>query len=182
MTARSLIVGVGNRYREDDGIGPAVVERVKATAEDGVDTLALDDVMALLDAMSGYDNVVIVDATAPQGSPGKVRRFDGHDTTGFAESGAVSTHGFGLAGVLRMAVQLSRMPVRVVVLGIEGQRFGHGEGLSPELASAVDEAAQLAIQALRWTESQDFKSCGGHRTLHVPRREPHQSQWLLMLL
>jgi hydrogenase maturation protease len=55
--------------------------------------------------------------------------------------GVTSTHGISLSGVLRLAQAVGRAPARVIVVGIEGEDFGKGPGLSP----AVDAAVPLAV-------------------------------------
>ena len=65
---------------------------------------------------------------------------------------ARSTHGIGLAGVFRLARAVGAAPRRVVVVGIEGEDFAQGVGLSPAveiaLPDAVDKVLGLGGRAL----------------------------------
>ena len=42
MTSRVVVIGVGNEFRHDDGIGPAVVARLRGQAPAAVDLLVSD--------------------------------------------------------------------------------------------------------------------------------------------
>lgn len=60
-----------------------------------------------------------------------------------------STHGIGLAGVLRLARALGQAPRRLVVVGIEGERFDLGTGLSEQVVSATDDAVERVVNLIR---------------------------------
>ena len=64
---------------------------------------------------------------------------------------AASTHGIGLAGVLRLAQAVGNAPRRVVLVGIEGEDFGQGIGLSPAVAKALPEAVSKVLHLLEAT-------------------------------
>ena len=54
-----------------------------------------------------------------------------------------SSHGLGVSEALRLSVVLGSAPARVVLVGIVGDDFGDGVGLSPEVSAAVGRAAQV---------------------------------------
>jgi hydrogenase maturation protease len=64
-------------------------------------------------------------------------------------AGLASTHGIGLAGVLRLSRALGQAPQRLVVVGIEGERFDLGQGLSEKVEAAVPEAVQRVVELIR---------------------------------
>jgi len=68
--------------------------------------------------------------------------------TGSSSPGVTSTHGIGVAGVLRLARALDRAPRRVVVVGIEGEDFGRGTGLSPAVVAAVPAAVRRIVDLI----------------------------------
>ncbi len=138
-----VVAGLGSEYRRDDGAGPLVAARAVHEAGVGRDIGPISDPLDLLGAWDGADLVVVVDAVRSGAAPGTVQVVelaDGPDD-GFDRSVATSTHGIGLTGVLRLARAVGHAPARVVVVGIEGQDFGRGTGLSP----AVDAALPLAV-------------------------------------
>jgi hydrogenase maturation protease len=53
-----------------------------------------------------------------------------------------SSHAFGVAEGIELARALGRLPCRLIVIGIEGIRFDHGESPSAEVAKAVERLAQ----------------------------------------
>ena len=54
-----------------------------------------------------------------------------------------STHAFGVADAVELARALDRLPERLDVYAIEGASFAAGAPLSPAVAAAIDELADL---------------------------------------
>jgi hydrogenase maturation protease len=144
---RVVVVGMGSEYRRDDGAGPAVADLVTREAGGVTNLGPIADPLDLLGLWDDADLAIVVDAVRTGAEPGTVRLIelgtgppaDPEDPTPPAGS---STHGIGLAGVLRLARAIGRAPRRVVVVGIEGGDFGQGEGLSPAVARALPHAAR----------------------------------------
>ena len=65
-----------------------------------------------------------------------------------SSAGPMSSHGMDLPRVLRLARAMGHAPRRVVVVGIEGENFADGVGLSPAVALAVSEAGELVIRVI----------------------------------
>ena len=63
-------------------------------------------------------------------------------------TGSTSTHGIGLAGVLRLARAVGHAPRRVIVVGIEGDDFGRGPGLSPAVDAAIPGAVRRVVELM----------------------------------
>jgi hydrogenase maturation protease len=59
-----------------------------------------------------------------------------------------SSHLFGIAEAVEMARSLGRLPLRLLVYGIAGEHFSYGEGLSPRVARAAGETAELILDEL----------------------------------
>jgi hydrogenase maturation protease len=126
---------VGNRLRGDDGAGPAVASALGARTVAG-------EPLALLHAWDGADAVVLVDAVRTGAPPGTIHRFDASEAPLPAElGGAASTHALGIGEAIELARALGRLPARVIVVGIEGERFELGDELSAAVAGVVGEAA-----------------------------------------
>ena len=146
VAPRVVVVAIGSVYRRDDGAGVAVAEEV-ARACPGVARLGpVTEPLDLLGLWDGADLVVVADAVRSGAEPGTVQVVDLSDGTGGgagsgAPTGTTSTHGIGLTGVLRLARAVGGAPRRVVVVGIEGEDFGNGTGLSAAVERAVGHAA-----------------------------------------
>ena len=140
MTARAgtghwLIIGIGNRFRRDDGAGPWVVDRLR---ERGVPALEHSGEGAgLIEAWSAARRVMLVDAVASGAAPGTLYRFDAADTELPRSFFRYSSHLFGLAEAIATARALGRLPPELIVHGIEGGDFGFGDTLGPEVAAAA---------------------------------------------
>jgi hydrogenase maturation protease len=133
---------VGNGWRGDDGAGLAVARRVRELAPAGVEVREVEgDATALVEAWSGAEHVVVVDAAESGAEPGTVRRFDAAAQPLPVRSLRSSTHAFGVADAVELARALGRLPQRLDVYGIEGASFVAGDRLSPPVERAV---AQLA--------------------------------------
>jgi hydrogenase maturation protease len=143
----TLVVGIGNPWASDDGVGQEVVRRLEALAEaqsrDGgqapatFSTTAQPDV-ALLDALENCDTAIIVDAVSSGAGPGTVHRrlwepgtLDGRGVE------RTSSHGFGVRELLDLALALDQLPERVILWGIETGSREPGQGLSAEVAAVV---------------------------------------------
>ena len=144
MTASLLVVGLGNPDRGDDGVGALVVERLKGRLPAGVKLhMQPADMLGLIDLWAGFDAAVCVDASAPQGEPGRIRRLDLATDELPPEVAAVSSHTFGFADTVALARALYLLPRRMIVFAIEGLSFDAGAPMTPAVVSAVRRAADL---------------------------------------
>jgi hydrogenase maturation protease len=132
------VIGVGNAYRGDDGVGPAVAELVRARAPELEVRLCEQEASRLLDAWAGAGLALVVDAVSSGAAPGTVHRFEAADEPIPAAVFRGSTHAFGVAETVELGRALGRLPGRLVVYGVEGEVFAAREGLSPAVAAAVE--------------------------------------------
>lgn len=154
----TLLVGIGNAFRSDDGVGPVVVRAAARALAGGeatgsaaeVDIVELADPASLIDAIEGADRAVVVDAMASGRSPGAVTTIDAtHDplpATGWAAGG---THALGLAAAIELGRTLGRLPGRLLVVGVEVGDTRPGDRLTPDVAAAVTPAVDAVLAALR---------------------------------
>jgi hydrogenase maturation protease len=141
-----ILIGVGNPWRGDDGAGLAVARRVRELSPAGVEVREVEgDATALVEAWSGAEAVVLVDAAESGAPPGTVRRFDARAQPLPVRSLRSSTHAFGVADAVELARALDRLPQRLDVYAIEGASFVAGDRLSPLVERAVGQlAAELS--------------------------------------
>jgi len=59
------------------------------------------------------------------------------------------SHGLGVIDAVRIARALGTAPVRVTLVGIAGEDFGHGAGLTPSVRRGVARAADLVVELAR---------------------------------
>jgi len=147
-----LVIGLGNELRGDDGAGIEVARRLRGlAAEAGIDVRAQQGEPAgLIDAWSGRKAVVVVDTMRSGAEPGTICRFDASCEPLPAQlRGSSSTHALSLAEAIELARALGRLPPRVVVFAIEGQRFETGAALSDEVRAVIPKVAGMVLDAAR---------------------------------
>ena len=147
MTA--VVIGVGNRYRHDDGAGLMVAGRLDALALPGVRVVETDgEPTRLIDAWEGASVAVVVDAVRTGTAPvGTVHRVE--EPVAFASQRPASSHALGLGDAYALGRALERLPQRLVTFGIEAADFATGSGLSDAVAAAVDSVVAAVMAEVR---------------------------------
>lgn len=146
MPGPAVVIGVGNPYRRDDGVGPAVIARLREWGLPGVRLVESDGEPArLIELWEGAPLAVLVDAVrAEPPEPGRVHRLVVPPRYAV---GAGGTHGVDLGTAVELARVLDRLPRRLVLLAVEPGETGAGPGLSAPVARAVDRvAAEVAVE------------------------------------
>ncbi|MGB9111175.1 MAG: hydrogenase maturation protease [Acidimicrobiales bacterium] len=139
--SRVVVAGIGNAYRGDDGVGPAVA----AVVEQQSCAIDIGPISEPLDLIGRFDDAalaVLIDATRSGSAPGTIRAVEWHEVD---QSSAISTHALGLRRVCELASALGEAPRRTVIVGIEGEDFTDGNRLSGAVANAVPRAARQIV-------------------------------------
>jgi hydrogenase maturation protease len=140
---RRVVVAVGNAYRGDDAVALAVVERLRDRVPADVEVVACEqEPTRLLDAWQDAATAIVVDAVTSGAEPGTLHRYDASDRPLPSRVFRSSTHAFSVGETIELARALGKLPPRVVVYGIEGERFESGEELSARVAAAVEPAVE----------------------------------------
>jgi hydrogenase maturation protease len=147
--SRAVVIGVGNEFRRDDGVGPHVVARLRDRVPPGVDLVISDGEPAeLLEAWEGAGLAVVVDAVrAVPSVPGRLHRVVLAATTALPGT-AVSSHGLGVEAAAALAAALGRLPACLIVHAVEVADTTQGLGLTPEVAAAADALADAVLREL----------------------------------
>ncbi|WP_125625656.1 hydrogenase maturation protease [Streptomyces sp. WAC 00631] len=143
-SGRTVVIGVGNDFRRDDGVAWRVVGRLRERAEGsplppGTELRECDgDPGRLIGLWEGAELAVVVDAAhAHPPSPGRVHRLE-LDRRRLWRDGAASSHGLGLGEAVELSRALGTLPTRLVVYAVEGADSTLGTGLSAPVAAAVE--------------------------------------------
>ncbi len=143
MQNRILVYGYGNPGRQDDGLGPALVERLEGERLPGVATdsnyqLQIEDAVAV--AESG--TVIFVDATVSGDGP--------FTFTEIEPSGEITftTHTISPGSILALCHELYSKEVRAYVLAIRGYGWEFVEKLTPEAEKNLEEAYRFLVEKL----------------------------------
>ncbi|WP_111509734.1 hydrogenase maturation protease [Mycobacterium kyogaense] len=145
----ATVIGLGNEFRRDDGLGPAVAAAVQRLDLADVKVVTVqNDPVDVLDAVGDTDLAIIIDAASGGGAiPGRIRRWLPQQQPPIA----VSSHGLDLAAVLALGRALGRAPTRTVVFTVDAADVGHGCGLSPAVAAAVPRAVAAVVDEIHGT-------------------------------
>jgi hydrogenase maturation protease len=142
----TLIIGFGNPDRGDDAAGPMVARGLAGRVAARV-LERHGDALALLDEWGDATSLVLVDAAAPMGVPGRIHRLDLAQSDLPREFSSGSTHAFGLPEAVALSRRLGTLPGRVVVYAIEGACFDLGAAVSPAVEAAVERVAGILADA-----------------------------------
>jgi len=150
LSGRVLLLGIGNPFRHDDGVGPALVARLAPRLPPGVAArVVAGEATEILAALAGAARVLVVDAALADAAPGTLQRFAiGAGPAPPLPPPAVSGHGLGLAAAIALARALGRLPGELVVLAVAGEDFSPGEGLSPALSRRLPRLAKSVLAEL----------------------------------
>lgn len=135
-----LVLGLGNDILTDDAIGLLLVRRLRDefSGDARLDVCETQEMgLALLDFLSGYREVVLVDAIQTgRVPPGTVHELD---AAGLKSLTGGTPHFLGVGETLALGRQLGLpMPARVRIFAIEvADAHTLGTQLSPALAAAL---------------------------------------------
>jgi hydrogenase maturation protease len=157
MTGDILVIGIGNGFRRDDGVGLAVATEIASRRLPGVRVLtAIGEPGSILEAWTGVLLAVAVDAAVGEGSsPGRIRRWTPGDDD---QPAVVSSHAFGLPQTYALGQAVGRIPQKLMVFTVDVEDVGHGVMLTPAVAAAVPAAVETIVAEL-----------GNYHPMWVPR-------------
>ncbi len=143
----TVVIGIGNPYRRDDGIGPAAAAALGELHLPDADVVAADgEPAALIETWTGRKLAVIVDAVRREPStPGRIWRSTAADLHGGA---VASSHALGIPEALHLAQVLGRVPGQLVVYAVEAACLDLGEGLSPAVSAALPQLLRAVLAEL----------------------------------
>ncbi len=151
MTKEIVVLGLGNSYRKDDGVGVAAAAELNRLALPGVRVVTdIVEPMSLLEAWSGARLAVVIDGAAgTPPTPGRIRRCGLSDVA--TASDGLSCHSIDIGSTHALGEVLGRIPDDLVLFAVEVADTGHGIGLTPAVALAVPEAVRMAVAEInRW--------------------------------
>ena len=134
----------------DDAAGVLVARALRGRLPEDVELMEHEgEPTALLDAWSGKRLAIVVDAISGDGPPGTVRSLDPTASPLPEGLDGTSTHAFTLAQAIELGRALGRLPVRLLVVGIEGVHFKASDAPGQPVAAAIEPAAEAVLELLR---------------------------------
>jgi hydrogenase maturation protease len=150
VAPRILVAGIGNRLRGDDGFGPRVVDLLSSSKlPDGVVTRDFGTAgLTIATELSDYDVAIFLDSAEFEGEPGNIQKSRLKVESGIddsAELARLTLHEVGLEGLLKFSKSIETLPEKVYLIGCKPRVLVPTLELSPEVESAVEEAASIVM-------------------------------------
>ena len=149
--ARTLIIGVGNADRGDDGAGLAVASRLHKRLDHEHCIRVIEhwgEATGLVEAMDGWDQVLIIDASMSGATSSGYRIFEAGETALPSDLAEMSSHGFGVPQAIELARALGTLPAQCRVYAIEGEAFETGAPLSDAVVAAIESVVDEIMRSL----------------------------------
>jgi len=143
-----LLLGFGNPARADDGLGPAVAERIEKLNLPGV-TVDSDYQLTVEDSAAVAENDIVIFADA---SVNCAEPFTFEPLLAANTAGSFSSHSVEPAEVMALAGNLFKSKARAFILGIRGYKFDEFDAPLTEKAGKNLEKAIVFLEDLLKTK------------------------------
>src|ERR1700680_724905 len=130
----SLIIGIGNPLRSDDGLGWAVAERLSRDCNRGCGIHTVYQLTPELAQLMVAVNLVVMIDASHEGEPGELRI---HSLSLSAQPSAVGTHYPPPEELAALTLAVYGQCPPVVVVTVTGANFSIGEHLSSVVAQRI---------------------------------------------
>lgn len=142
--SRTVIVGVGNTLKGDDGAGPLVCEQLQraGVCAELIDAGTVPENYIQPIVQKAPENLLVIDAIDFGASPGTISVFEPEQL----DSTAISTHMLSPRLFVEMVCQ--DIEVDVYFIGIQPAQTQLGESLSPQVSQAVQTLCRILSEIL----------------------------------
>ncbi len=150
LSTDTVVIGLGNPMRGDDGVGIRVIEALAGLAlPDGVEVVdGGTQGLGIVSLMEGRQRVIVVDAADVGRAPGEFLRFTPAEANLLGDDQHLSVHGAGLRDALLLAQVLQVLPDEVVILGVQPANLDWDDDLSPEVEAAIPQIVACILDEL----------------------------------
>jgi hydrogenase maturation protease len=135
----TLVIGLGNPLRGDDGIGMRIADLLsRHILPEGIEVVrGGTSGLELVNWMEGWRRVIIIDAAEVGQVPGGFARFTLDECNLLGNDRHLSIHDAGLRDALLLAKVLGVLPEEVIVYGVQPAHLDWDDTLSPEVEAAT---------------------------------------------
>jgi len=148
----TLVLGLGNELRGDDGIGPAIIRALAARQDLPSHVTVLDGGLAGVETvllLKDAARAIVVDAAEQGLAPGEWRRLPVATVLEHAaRDGGGSWHAAGLAQALALGRALGTLPPDIVVYAVQPLRADYSPGLSEPVQAAIPTLCEQILSDL----------------------------------
>lgn len=148
--SKTLIIGVGNTLKADDGAGPIVCEQLKDAkiSADLINAGTVPENYIQPIIKKAPQNLLVIDAIDFKAPPGTIRIFKPEQLN----SHAISTHTLSPRLFVDMVCQnikrapTLREPLDVYFVGIQPAQIQLGQSISPQVSQAIQQLSQVLTE------------------------------------
>jgi len=148
------VIGIGNAFRSDDGIGPYIIEHIKKN-DIPVPIQLFDlgtDAFSLIEHLSGEDPIMIVDSADLGRNAGEVMKIELSENTLKKIDQSISIHGFSVSELYRIARMIGPI-APCSIIGVQPKILVPGDTLSDEVMGSIPEIINLiTLEARKYAE------------------------------
>lgn len=148
-TGELAIVGIGNELVTDDGVGPRLVAAMDSLPEmppPGVRLVNAGTTGFLaLEAMSGCERAIVVDAIETGADPGTVHQYRCREGGFEGPIPDMTMHDVSFTEALCFARDVYDLPDDVLILGVEPGSLRTGFGLSEPVELAIPKLIEMIV-------------------------------------
>jgi hydrogenase maturation protease len=146
---KAIVLCLGNPYMKDDAAGVQVARRLMEMnlGKDVVIESSQSADLSLLSGFGGADMVIVVDTLRSGTSPGTISKYV-ISPAKIQLSSLPGSHSIRLHDMFDLANQAGLLNCPVSIVGIEPRETTLGEGLSPEVQSAIPRVLGIIIREL----------------------------------
>lgn len=147
------MIGIGNRHRRDDGVGLEIINMLRSFHLSRLGHWKLltheGDLLDLIDVISQCTHVVIFDGLMSKSRvPGSVIEWDLLKEKFPLGVTPLSSHSMGLSSLVELLPVFWKKPKYFRLIGVIVDDCSYGDGLSPMVASSLDQVVHKALSIL----------------------------------
>lgn len=132
----TVILGIGNTLKGDDGVGPYIISKIKNIETIDAGTVPENYIQKIID--SRPDEIIIIDAIDFGGKPGEVKWFSDIDSQNIS----ISTHNLPPRLFIDFIKQQTGAEIKIIAIQPKALRF------NTPLSEEVKESADRLIDEL----------------------------------
>ncbi|MHA1973856.1 MAG: hydrogenase maturation protease [Candidatus Hodarchaeales archaeon] len=156
---KKIVFGIGNRYRQDDGIGLDILERIQKNSQISAEidrfmelNLGVFDIETTLKKYNNIELAIIIDAASSKKyEEGTILLLELDDVMDEKTAFTTTTHGITVVDVLRMIKQLQPeiLPLKIILIGIIVPSIGYGQELSLPAQESIPRVENIILNILK---------------------------------
>lgn len=141
---KTLVIGIGNTLRSDDGVGPYVADCIEAKGIKNVKVWVTQQLhVEDLEPMLEFGRIILIDASL-SGPPLDLRRVDSVKGQSLSSSHHLSAETF-----INLAKSIYHKDISMQLCSIKGHRFEVGDTLTPDVRACAKQAVELICSQIK---------------------------------